>query len=76
VSSGSIFVLKNGRPSPQKRTPTVEEKIALNTLFAYVGSYTVEMDRVIYRLDGSEPNLAPARRQRDCSRLRMAVSST
>jgi hypothetical protein len=49
-----VFVLKSGRPKPQGKTPTAEEKIALfDSLFAYVGSYTVENDRVIHQLDGS-----------------------
>lgn len=49
-----VFVLKSGRPRPQGQTPTAEEKIALfDTLFAYVGSYTVEGERVIHKLDGS-----------------------
>jgi hypothetical protein len=49
-----VFVLKSGRPRPQGKTPTAEEKIALfDTLFAYVGSYSVEDDRVIHKLDGS-----------------------
>jgi hypothetical protein len=53
VSSGSIIVLMSGRPWPQGKTPTAEEKIALfDTLFAYVGSNTVEKDRVIHMLDG------------------------
>jgi Lipocalin-like domain len=49
-----VFVVKSGRPRPKGSTPTAEEKVALfDTLFAYVGSYTVEADRVIHRLDGS-----------------------
>jgi Lipocalin-like domain len=49
-----VFVLKSGRPRPKGSTPTAEEKVALfDTLFAYVGSYTVEADRVIHQLDGS-----------------------
>ena len=49
-----VFVLKCGRPRPKCSTLTVEEKVALfDTLFAYVGSYTVEADRVIHTLDGS-----------------------
>ena len=49
-----VFVLERGRPRPHGQTPTAEEKIALfDTLFAYVGSYTVDGDRVIHKLDGS-----------------------
>lgn len=49
-----VFVLKSGRPRPMGKTPTPEEKIALfDTLFAYVGSYAVEEDRVTHKLDGS-----------------------
>lgn len=49
-----VFVLKCGRPRPKCSTLTAEEKVALfDTLFAYVGSYTVEADRVIHKLDGS-----------------------
>ena len=49
-----VFVLKSGRPRPRGQTPTAEEKIALfETLFAYVGSYTVEEGRVIHKVDGS-----------------------
>lgn len=49
-----VFVLRSGRPRPKANPPTPEEKIALyDSLFAYVGSYTVEHDRVIHALDGS-----------------------
>ena len=49
-----VFVLKSGRPRPRGRIPTAEEKIALfDSLFAYVGSYTVEQDHVVHALDGS-----------------------
>jgi hypothetical protein len=49
-----VFVLKSGRPRPTSSPPTPEEKIALyDSLFAYVGTYTVESDRVIHSLDGS-----------------------
>ena len=49
-----VFVLKSGRPKPKTSPPTADEKIALyDSLFAYVGSYTVESDRVIHTLDGS-----------------------
>ena len=49
-----VFVLKSGRPKPSSNPPTAEEKVALfDSLFAYVGSYTVEADRVVHTLDGS-----------------------
>jgi len=49
-----VFVLKNGRPKPKTSPPAPEEKIALfDTLFAYVGTYSVEQGRVIHHLDGS-----------------------
>jgi hypothetical protein len=49
-----VFVLKSGRPRPKATPPTRDEKIALyDSLFAYVGTYTVERDRVIHMLDGS-----------------------
>jgi hypothetical protein len=49
-----VFVLKSGRPRPQSNPPSPAEKIALfDSLFAYVGSYEVQGDRVIHTLDGS-----------------------
>lgn len=49
-----VFVLKSGRSKPKASPPTADEKIALyDSLFAYVGTYTVEPDRVIHTLDGS-----------------------
>lgn len=49
-----VFVLKSGRPKPKASPPTQDEKLALfDSLFAYVGSYTVEADRVVHVLDGS-----------------------
>lgn len=49
-----VFVLKSGRPRPKAIPPTPEEKLALfDSLFAYVGSYTVEAGRVVHTLDGS-----------------------
>lgn len=49
-----VFVLKSGRPKPRTTPPTAEEKIALfDSLFAYVGSYEVQADRVVHTLDGS-----------------------
>ena len=49
-----VFVLKSNRPKPSTNPPTREEKIALfDSLFAYVGSYTVRPDRVVHTLDGS-----------------------
>lgn len=49
-----VFVLKGGRSKPRSSPPTPEEKVALyDSLFAYVGSYTVQEDRVVHKLDGS-----------------------
>lgn len=49
-----VFVLKSGRPKPKSNPPTTEEKVALfDSMFAYVGTYRVEADRVIHSLDGS-----------------------
>ena len=49
-----VFVLKSGRPRPQSNPPSPKEKVALfDSLFAYVGSYEVQADRVIHTLDGS-----------------------
>lgn len=49
-----VFVIKSGRPKPHASPPSPEEKIALfDSLFAYVGSYEVQADRVIHTLDGS-----------------------
>lgn len=49
-----VFVLKSGRPRPQSNPPSPAEKIALfDSLFAYVGSYEVQADRVVHTLDGS-----------------------
>lgn len=49
-----VFVLKSSRPMPRSTLPTPEEKIALfDSLFAYVGSYEVEADRVVHHIDGS-----------------------
>jgi hypothetical protein len=49
-----VFVLKSARPRPKANPPTPEEKLALfDSLFAYVGSYAVEADRVVHTLDGS-----------------------
>lgn len=49
-----VFVLKSARSRPKANPPTAEEKLALfDSLFAYVGSYEVETDRVVHTLDGS-----------------------
>ena len=49
-----VFVLKSGRTKPKSTPPSAEEKLALfDTLFAYVGTYKVEQDRVIHTIDGS-----------------------
>jgi Lipocalin-like domain len=49
-----VFVLRSGRPRPSSNPPTDTEKVALfDTMFAYVGTYAVEPDRVLHTLDGS-----------------------
>jgi hypothetical protein len=49
-----VFVLKSGRSKPTADPPTPEEKLALfDSLIAYVGTYTVESDRVVHRIEGS-----------------------
>ena len=49
-----VFVLKADRPRPKAAPPTDEEKIALfDSLFAYVGRYEVEADRVVHTIEGS-----------------------
>lgn len=49
-----VFVLRSGRPLPAPNPPSNDEKIALfNSMFAYVGTFVVESDRVIHTLDGS-----------------------
>lgn len=49
-----VFVLRSGRARPTSSPPSDEEKIALfDSMFAYVGSYVVESDRVIHTVDGS-----------------------
>ncbi len=59
-----VFVLKSVRPKPASNRPTPEEKIALfDSMFAYVGRYEVEADRVIHTLDGSWNELWTGTRQ-------------
>jgi lipocalin-like protein len=59
-----VFVLKSGRPRPKANPPSDEEKLALyDSLFAYVGTYTVESDHVIHTLDGSWNELWTGTRQ-------------
>ncbi|ODV40626.1 hypothetical protein AWV79_06085 [Cupriavidus sp. UYMMa02A] len=49
-----VFVLRNGRLRPTSSPPNNEEKIALfDSMFAYVGTYVVESDRIIHTVDGS-----------------------
>ena len=48
----------------RKNPPTDKEKAALfDTMFAYVGTYVVEADRVIHTLDGSWNELWTGTRQ-------------
>jgi hypothetical protein len=59
-----VFVLKSGRPKPNSTPPSDAEKVALfDTLFAYVGTYEVEGDRVVHTLDGSWNELWTGTRQ-------------
>lgn len=49
-----VFVLRSDRTRPASRPPTDEEKVRLfDSMFAYVGTYEVQDDRVIHTLDGS-----------------------
>ncbi len=49
-----VLVLKNDRKRPLELPPANDEKIELfDTMFAYSGNYTVELDRVIHHLDMS-----------------------
>ncbi|MCO5398236.1 lipocalin-like domain-containing protein [Ralstonia soli] len=49
-----VFVLRRGRARPRSNPPSDPEKIALfDSMFAYVGTYEVQSDRVIHTLDGS-----------------------
>jgi hypothetical protein len=49
-----VFVLKSGRPKPSSIPPSDAEKLALfDTMFAYVGTFALEDDRVVHTLDGS-----------------------
>jgi hypothetical protein len=49
-----VFVLRSGRSRPVANPPSDAEKLALfDSMFAYVGSYEVQADRVIHTLDGS-----------------------
>ena len=47
-----VLVLREDRAGPKALVPTPEEKVALyDTMFAYAGTYSVEKDRIIHRLD-------------------------
>jgi hypothetical protein len=49
-----VLVLKSDRPTPDSLVPTPEEKIALyDSMFAYSGTYSVQLDRVTHHLDMS-----------------------
>ena len=59
-----VFVLRRGRPRPSSNPPNETEKIALfDSMFAYVGTYAVEADRVVHTLDGSWNELWTGTRQ-------------
>lgn len=49
-----VLVLRGDRPRPSENPPTESEKIALfDSMFAYAGTYIVELDRVTHNLDAS-----------------------
>lgn len=55
---------QRGRFRPSSNSPTDREKVALfDTMFAYVGTYVVEADRVVHTLDGSWNELWTGTRQ-------------
>lgn len=59
-----VFVLRSARQKPSTHLPSAAEKIALfDSMFAYVGKYEVEADRVIHTLDGSWNELWTGTRQ-------------
>lgn len=59
-----VFVLKSARSRPISTLPNNEEKIALfDSMFAYVGTYAVEADRVVHTIDGSWNELWTGTRQ-------------
>ena len=59
-----VFVLRSNRPRPSSNPPNEKEKVALfDTMFAYVGTYVVETDRVVHTLDGSWNELWTGTRQ-------------
>ena len=59
-----VFVLRSGRPRPSTNPPSAAEKLALfDSMFAYVGSFEVQSDRVIHALDGSWNELWTGTRQ-------------
>jgi hypothetical protein len=49
-----VFVLRADLPRPSTHSPSMAEKAALfDSMFAYVGTYEVQADRVLHTLDGS-----------------------
>ncbi|MBS0466840.1 MAG: lipocalin-like domain-containing protein [Proteobacteria bacterium] len=59
-----VFVLRGDRPRPAHNPPSPAEKLALfDSMFAYVGRYEVQPDRVIHTLDGSWNELWTGTRQ-------------
>ena len=49
-----FFILRNDRKRPERLPPSDNEKIALfESMFAYSGAYTVELDRVVHHVDMS-----------------------
>ncbi len=49
-----VLALHGDRPSPSQSPPSEEEKIKLfDSMLAYAGTYTVQEDRVLHKLDAS-----------------------
>ncbi len=49
-----VLVLHGDRPSPSQRPPSEAEKIKLfDSMLAYAGTYTIQEDRVLHKLDAS-----------------------
>jgi hypothetical protein len=49
-----VLVLRRDRIKPAALVPTNEEKIALyDSMFAYAGTFTIDSDKVVHRIDMS-----------------------
>jgi hypothetical protein len=59
-----VFVIRRERCRPASALPSQAEKIALfDSMFAYVGTYVVEADRVVHSIDASWNELWTGTRQ-------------